>query len=116
MAGERLVQLADRVLQSRTFWRWAGVPVGVAVLAAAGFMMWDAGRPGVDAGSRNVQLQVAGVVGLVGLVLLCFGGAAWVRGPGPPRPPAGGDQDSTRDRGRHPDPGRNEGQADGPHT
>jgi hypothetical protein len=45
MAGERLVQLVDRVLKSRTFWRWPGVPLGVAVSAAGCFLMVDAETP-----------------------------------------------------------------------
>src|SRR5438067_211572 len=78
MAGERLILLVDRVLKSRTFWRWAGVPLGIAGLAAAGFLVWNADLPGVDPGTRNVQLQVAGVVGLVGFALLGIGLGAWV--------------------------------------
>jgi hypothetical protein len=120
MAGQRLILLVDRVLKSRTFWRWAGVPLGIAGLAAAGFMMWDTDHPGVDPGTRNVQLEAAGVVGLVGLVLLCFGGAAWVPGRGSPHPPAAGgpgvEQGPARDRGRHPGSARHEGHAGGPGT
>jgi hypothetical protein len=97
MAGERLILLVDRVLKSRTFWRWAGMPLGIAGLVAAGFLIRDADLPGVDPGTRNGQLQAAGGVGLAGFVLLCAGAAAWVAGRGSPRPPAGG--------GRHTEPG-----------
>jgi hypothetical protein len=80
MAGERLIQLVDRVLKSQTIWRWAGVPLAIAGLAAAGFVIRDADLPGVDPGTRNVQLEAAGLVGLVSLVPLAIGVGAWVGG------------------------------------
>lgn len=88
MAGERLILLVDRVLKSRTFWRWAGAPLGIVGLAAAGFLVWDADLPGVDPGTRNVQLQAAGWVGFFGLVLLGIAVWAWV-GDRPEQPGTG---------------------------
>ena len=78
MAGERWILLVDRVLKSRTFWRWAGVPLGIIGLVAAGFLIRDADLPSVGPGTRNVQLQAAGWVGFVGLVLLGIAVWAWV--------------------------------------
>jgi hypothetical protein len=78
MVGERLILLVDRVLKSRTFWRCAGVPLGIAGLALAGVLIHDADLSGVDPGTRNGQLQMAGLVGLASLVPLAFGIGAWV--------------------------------------
>lgn len=61
-----------------TFWRWAGVPLGIAGLVIAGVLIRDADLPGVDPGTRNAQLQMAGLIGLVSLVPLGFGVGAWV--------------------------------------